>query len=133
MLLPTCWWAHMTSRSSVMTQSSGYGATLSKPCSGLMWYSWRRTTSDLRWVVWLLRGWSPCGNLPFTLPLSLTLSLSHSLTSLLIGTHDFTQLSNDPVERLRRNPVRTLQRFDVQLAPDHIRLMCVMWLLHVRY
>lgn len=33
------------------------------------------------------------------------------------------QFSNDSVERLRRNPVKTLQRFDVvQLAPDHVRL-----------
>lgn len=43
--------------------------------------------------------------------------------NLLEGTHDFTQFSNDSLERLRRNPVKTLQRFRVMhLAPDHIRL-----------
>lgn len=50
---------------------------------------------------------------------------------LLVGTHDFTQLSNDSVERLRRNPVKTLQRFDVvQVGPAHVRLevrvLCVL-------
>lgn len=42
---------------------------------------------------------------------------------LLVGTHDFTQFSNDSTERLRRNPVKTLQRYDVvQVAPSHVRL-----------
>jgi hypothetical protein len=61
----------------------------------------------------------------------------HAAANLLVGTHDFTQLSNDSVERLRRNPVKTLQRFDVvQLAPDHIRFevgrLVVAWVVTLR-
>jgi tRNA U38,U39,U40 pseudouridine synthase TruA len=42
---------------------------------------------------------------------------------LLVGTHDFTQFSNDSTERLKRNPVKTLQRYDVaQVGPSHVRL-----------
>jgi tRNA U38,U39,U40 pseudouridine synthase TruA len=42
---------------------------------------------------------------------------------LLVGTHDFTQFSNDSAERLRRNPVKTLQRYEVlTVAPNHVRL-----------
>lgn len=32
---------------------------------------------------------------------------------LLLGTHDFTQFSNETPERLKRNPVKTLTRFEV--------------------
>jgi tRNA U38,U39,U40 pseudouridine synthase TruA len=33
--------------------------------------------------------------------------------ALLVGTHDFTQFSNNSPERLRRNPVKTLERLDI--------------------
>jgi tRNA U38,U39,U40 pseudouridine synthase TruA len=43
--------------------------------------------------------------------------------ALLVGSHDFTQFSNESAERLWRNPVRTLSRFDVvQLDPSVVRL-----------
>lgn len=43
--------------------------------------------------------------------------------ALLVGTHDFTQFSNESRERLKRNPVKTLERFDVvQDGPTAVRL-----------
>lgn len=48
---------------------------------------------------------------------------TQAAAGLLLGTHDFTQFSNDSTERLRRNPVKTLQRYNVvQVAPNHVRL-----------
>lgn len=42
---------------------------------------------------------------------------------LLIGTHDFTQFSNESKERLKRNPVKTLERLDVlEAGPAAVRL-----------
>lgn len=50
----------------------------------------------------------------------------------LLGIHDFTQFSNDSVERLRRNPVKTLLRYDVvPVAHNHVRLE-VRWLISTR-
>ncbi|WIA34191.1 hypothetical protein OEZ86_012549 [Tetradesmus obliquus] len=43
--------------------------------------------------------------------------------ALLVGRHDFTQFSNNSAERLRRNPVKTLQRLDlVDDGPAAVRL-----------
>uniref|UniRef100_A0A383VMC2 tRNA pseudouridine synthase n=1 Tax=Tetradesmus obliquus TaxID=3088 RepID=A0A383VMC2_TETOB len=43
--------------------------------------------------------------------------------ALLVGRHDFTQFSNNSAERLRRNPVKTLQRLDlVEDGPAAVRL-----------
>lgn len=54
---------------------------------------------------------------------SLDLEAMQAAADMLVGTHDFTQLSNDSPERLRRNPIKTLHRFDVvQVAPNHVRL-----------
>jgi hypothetical protein len=53
----------------------------------------------------------------------LDLQAMQAAADLLVGTHDFTQLSNDSPERLRRNPIKTLHRLDVvQVTPDHVRL-----------
>jgi tRNA pseudouridine38-40 synthase len=53
----------------------------------------------------------------------LDLEAMQAAADMFVGTHDFTQLSNDSPERLRRNPIKTLHRFDVvQVAPDHVRL-----------
>lgn len=42
---------------------------------------------------------------------------------MLVGTHDFTQFSSDSRERLKRNPVRTLEKLDiVQDSPAAMRL-----------
>lgn len=38
--------------------------------------------------------------------------------ALLVGSHDFTQFSNTSPERLRRNPVKTLERIDLVQNPD---------------
>lgn len=51
------------------------------------------------------------------------LEAMQAAADLLVGTHDFTQFSNDSAERLRRSPVKTLQRYDVlTVAPNHVRL-----------
>lgn len=45
-----------------------------------------------------------------------------SAAALLVGTHDFTQFSNDSDERSRRSPVKTLLRLDVIEAENGLRL-----------
>jgi tRNA pseudouridine38-40 synthase len=51
------------------------------------------------------------------------LDAMQAAANLLVGTHDFTQFSNDSTERLRRNPVKTLLRYDVvRVGPSHVRL-----------
>lgn len=58
----------------------------------------------------------------------LDLEAVRAAAQLLTGTHNFTQFSNDSQERLRRNPVKTLTRFDVvEVAPDHVRLEVGWW------
>ncbi|KAF6258703.1 pseudouridine synthase [Scenedesmus sp. NREL 46B-D3] len=43
--------------------------------------------------------------------------------ALLLGRHDFTQFSNNSAERLRRNPVKTLERLEVVAeGPSAVRL-----------
>ncbi|GBF88550.1 tRNA pseudouridine synthase A [Raphidocelis subcapitata] len=42
--------------------------------------------------------------------------------ALLVGTHDFTQFSNNAPERLRRNPVKSLWRLDVLEVEGGLRL-----------
>jgi tRNA pseudouridine38-40 synthase len=43
--------------------------------------------------------------------------------ALLVGRHDFTQFSNNSPERLRRNPVKTLERLDIiEDGPAAVRL-----------
>jgi tRNA U38,U39,U40 pseudouridine synthase TruA len=43
--------------------------------------------------------------------------------ALLLGRHDFTQFSNNSPERLRRNPVKNLERLDIiEDDPAAVRL-----------
>jgi tRNA U38,U39,U40 pseudouridine synthase TruA len=42
--------------------------------------------------------------------------------ALLVGVHDFTQFSNNSPERLRRNPVKQLTRFEVLETDEGLRL-----------
>jgi hypothetical protein len=42
--------------------------------------------------------------------------------ALLVGTHDFTQFSNDSRERLSRNPVKTMDRLDLVEVEGGLRL-----------
>lgn len=54
---------------------------------------------------------------------SIDLDAMRAGAALLIGTHDFTQFSNESKERLKRNPVKTLERLDVvQEGPTAVRL-----------
>jgi hypothetical protein len=46
-------------------------------------------------------------------PKPLDAAAMRAAAALLVGVHDFTQLSNESRERLRRNPVRELRRLDV--------------------
>lgn len=53
----------------------------------------------------------------------LDLDSMRAAAALLVGTHDFTQFSNESKERLKRNPVKTLERLDiVQERPAAVHL-----------
>lgn len=46
----------------------------------------------------------------------------------MVGVHDFTQFSNQNDQRLKRNPVKLLQRVDVLDAEDGLRVeVGVLW------
>lgn len=53
-------------------------------------------------------------HMPYPLDLAAIRAAARALT----GTHDFTQFSNNNLDRLKRNPVRTIKRFDV-VEVDH--------------
>lgn len=60
-------------------------------------------------------------------PRPLDVGAMRQAACLLVGTHDFTQLSNNGEDRRRRDPFKTLQRCDVVqldglLAPGALRL-----------
>eukprot|EP00775_Hariotina_reticulata_P010074 gene10074-10229_t len=48
----------------------------------------------------------------------LDLEAMRAAAALLVGTHDFTQFSNTSPERLRRNPVKCLERIDLVQDPN---------------
>jgi tRNA pseudouridine38-40 synthase len=52
----------------------------------------------------------------------LDVAAMRAAAALLVGTHDFTQFSNETPERLRRNPVKTLRRLDVVGVDGGLRL-----------
>jgi len=53
---------------------------------------------------------------------ALDVDAMRAAAALLVGTHDFTQYSNNAPERLRRNPVKDLWRLDVIGVEGGLRL-----------